>query len=73
MLEDNIDKVLKGMRCEGEKWIYLAHNMVQRQTLQTKVVYVNVLQKVGNFSIRWDYQLLKKEYLKPLVMIEISA
>ena len=52
MLEDNIDKVLKGMRCEGEKWIYLAHNMVQRQTLQTKVVYVNVLQKVGNFSIQ---------------------
>jgi hypothetical protein len=31
MLEDNIDKVLKGMGCEGEKWICLAHTMVQKQ------------------------------------------
>jgi hypothetical protein len=49
MLEDNIDKVLKGMGCKGEKWIYLAHIVVQRQTLQTKVGYVQVPQKMGNF------------------------
>jgi len=44
MLEDNIDKVLKGMGCKGEKWINLVHNMLQRQTLQTKVGYVQVPQ-----------------------------
>lgn len=49
MLEDNIDKVLKGMGCKGEKRIYLAHTMVQKQTLQTKVGYVQVPQKMENF------------------------
>jgi len=49
MLEDNIDKVLRGMGCKGEKWIYLSHNMVQRQTVQAKIGYVQVPQKMGNF------------------------
>lgn len=40
VLEDNIDMDLEGIGCEGDKWIYLAHNKVQRQTLQMKVVNV---------------------------------
>jgi hypothetical protein len=61
------------MGCKGEKWIYLAHNMVQKQTLQTKVGYVQVPQKMGNFYTVSDCQLLKKEYQNPLVMTEISG
>jgi hypothetical protein len=47
--------------------------MVQKQTLQLKVGYVQVPQNMGNFFTVSDCPLLKKEYLKPLVMTEISG